>query len=504
MVQVIIPISSDSKYFPEEEYFFPKPLINIDGYPMILKVLNNLEENLEISKYIFILPSELSTKYTLDKIISLNTNVQCDFVYRRGNTNGGLCSVMLGIDKFVEDEEIIISNMDEIISYDLQKIINFFNFNDSIAGLISFESNHPRQCYLEIGNHNKVEYCAEKRVISKYASAGFYYFKNKTFLCEAAEKTLLNSSPENNLYFISSAVNQIILKYQKVHTYFIDKKNYHTFYKPDSINEYIQGKNIEKQNKNKISNVNVVIPAAGLGSRFVKAFWKAPKPLIDINGKPMLEHVIENINLNNANKIVICQEEIEKEIIKLKNHLREDILIHSITGITEGTACTILKSRDKINNDSPLLIANSDQLVNLDFQKIVESCKQRHLDGIILVFKDPERNPKWSFAEVDDDGIVLKVKEKEPISDMATVGIYYFKKGTDFVNAAIDMILCQDKVNGEYYTCPVYNYLIKKGLRIGVLEIDQSDMYGLGTPEDLKKYINQKNFPNSKHCPNIA
>ena len=98
---------------------------------------------------------------------------------------------------------------------------------------------------------------------------------------------------------------------------------------------------------------------------------------------------------------------------------------------------------------------------------------------------------------------MIKVAEKDPISEMATVGIYYFKKGNDFVNAAIDMIVSQDKINGEYYTCPVYNYLIKKGSRIGVLEIDQRDMFGLGTPEDLKKYIEMHNFPQSKHCPKI-
>lgn len=501
MVQVIIPISSDSKYFPRDEYFFPKPLISVDGSPMILRVLENLEKYLSISKYIFILPSELSTKYTLDKIISLNTNINCEFVYKRGDTNGALCSIMLGIDKINEDEEIIISNMDEIISYDLQKILSFFKLNDSLGGLISFESNHPRQCYLDIKKGNEVNYCAEKKVISKNAIAGFYYFKNKQYFYESAEKALLSGPSENNIFFISSSINQLILKYKRVHAYFIDKSKYHTFYKPYSISDYIQSKILDKGDKKDLP-INIVIPAAGKGSRFAEAGWKASKPLIDINNKTMIEHVIENLRIKNSTKIIICQSNIEKEILQIKNESNEDIKVIPINFLTEGTACTVLKVHSLINNNNPLLIANSDQLVNLDCEEIVKSCENRNLDGIILTFKDSEKNPKWSFAALNKKGLVKEVAEKNPISDMATVGIYYFKKGRDFVNAAIEMIISMDKVNNEYYTCPTYNYLIKKGLKIGILEIDQSDMFGLGTPQDLNKFLIHKGFPPSKDAPN--
>ncbi len=117
----------------------------------------------------------------------------------------------------------------------------------------------------------------------------------------------------------------------------------------------------------------------------------------------------------------------------------------------------------------------------------------RGLDGSILVFRDDDRDPKWSFAEVDAGGIVVRVAEKQPISDLATVGIYLFRRGRDFVAAAADMIANNDRVNGEFYTCPVYNYAIRAGARVGVWEIPQTAMHGLGTPDDLDAFIAERN-----------
>ena len=100
-------------------------------------------------------------------------------------------------------------------------------------------------------------------------------------------------------------------------------------------------------------------------------------------------------------------------------------------------------------------------------------------------------NPKWSFAKLDQDNFVVEVKEKEVISDFATVGIYLFNTGSKFVDSAIDMIVENDRVNNEFYTCPVYNYMIKRGAKIGIFNIKFEQMHGIGTPEDLIKYVNK-------------
>jgi UDP-N-acetylglucosamine diphosphorylase / glucose-1-phosphate thymidylyltransferase / UDP-N-acetylgalactosamine diphosphorylase / glucosamine-1-phosphate N-acetyltransferase / galactosamine-1-phosphate N-acetyltransferase len=241
--------------------------------------------------------------------------------------------------------------------------------------------------------------------------------------------------------------------------------------------------------------INVVIPMAGAGSRFVDAGYTKPKPFIDVAGKPMIERVLENLSLPNANYILLARgDHVEAEfelVADLK--LRFNATLLCIDRLTEGTACTVLHARHLINNDIPLVIANSDQLVDFDPRAYLSDCMVRELDGSILTFIDEHRDPKWSFARLNDDGLVVEVKEKVPISDHATVGIYLFRRGSDFVDSAIDMIVQQDRVNNEYYTCPTYNYLIKAGKKVGIFDVAPETMHGLGTPEDLCAYLLEHN-----------
>lgn len=241
-----------------------------------------------------------------------------------------------------------------------------------------------------------------------------------------------------------------------------------------------------------MSKINILIPMAGLGSRFSQAGFSKPKPFIDVHGMPMIERVMNNINIPNAHYILVAQEShlsTESEyIISLKKNF--NITVVPVNGLTEGTACTILFARHLINDQTPLLIANSDQIVDISLAKFVEDCDLRSFDGSILCFEDLEKNPKWSFARINEtNGLVCEVKEKVPISTLATVGIYYFKMGSDFVDNAITMIIKNDRVNGEFYTCPVYNYLIERGKKITSFIIRQNEMHGLGTPEDLSIYL---------------
>lgn len=235
--------------------------------------------------------------------------------------------------------------------------------------------------------------------------------------------------------------------------------------------------------------INVLIPAAGAGSRFAKVGYKLPKPFIDVLGKPMIVRVLENLNVKNARYIIVGQEEhlrLQKELAEnIKSNFNVDFV--AVDKLTEGTACSVLYARNLINNDTPLLIANSDQIVDIDLNCFVEDCKKRKLDGSILTFMDKERNPKWSFVRLNSD-LVEEVREKEVISEFATVGIYLFSKGSLFVDSALDMIVRNERVNNEFYTAPAYNYAIKNGAKIGIYNIEFTQMHGIGTPEDLQKY----------------
>jgi len=235
--------------------------------------------------------------------------------------------------------------------------------------------------------------------------------------------------------------------------------------------------------------MNILIPMAGLGSRFAKEGYKKPKPFIDVLGKPMIVRVLENLAYKDANFILIAQKshlEQEKELVS-KIQKDFNVTFIAIDKLTQGTACTALYARKFINNTTPLLIANSDQIVDIDIADFIQDCFKRKLDGSILCFVDEEKNPKWSFVRVQND-LVVELKEKEVISDIATVGIYLYSQGAFFVEASLDMMIEQDLVNGEYYTAPSYNYLIKEGKKIGIYNINPNQMHGIGTPQDLKTY----------------
>lgn len=238
--------------------------------------------------------------------------------------------------------------------------------------------------------------------------------------------------------------------------------------------------------------INIVIPMAGLGSRFACAGYEKPKPFINVLGVPMIQRVMMNLELEDSRFILIARKahlEQEKEIVNKIQEVYNNIYFIGIDKLTEGTACTILFAKKYIDNSSPLLIANSDQIVDIKIADFINHCLNKNHDGSILTFSDPERNPKWSFVKKNDLGLVDEVREKVPISDEATVGIYFFSKGSDFVDAAVQMFIENDRVNNEFYTCPTYNYLISQGKKVGTYKIKREYMHGIGTPEDLNNYL---------------
>jgi HAD superfamily hydrolase (TIGR01509 family) len=236
----------------------------------------------------------------------------------------------------------------------------------------------------------------------------------------------------------------------------------------------------------KSEKLNVLIPMAGAGSRFAQAGYTFPKPLIQVKDKPMIQLVVENLGLD-ANYIFIVQKE-HREKYNLDTMLTlisPGCKIIEVDGITEGAACTALLAKEHINNDDPLFFANSDQFVEWDPIEFMYSMQETNADGGILTFHST--HPKWSFAKVNSLGLVDKVAEKNPISSNATVGFYYWKKGSDFVTYAEQMINKDIRVNNEFYVCPVFNEAIADGKKIRIKEI--SKMWGLGTPEDLNYFL---------------
>jgi HAD superfamily hydrolase (TIGR01509 family) len=235
--------------------------------------------------------------------------------------------------------------------------------------------------------------------------------------------------------------------------------------------------------------MNILIPMAGAGSRFEKAGYTFPKPLIDVRGKPMIQWVVENLNIEAKYIFIVQKNHFEKYNLKdtLNNFCPNNEIVQ-VEGITEGAACTTLLAKQYIDNNESLIIANSDQFVEWNNEEFIYTSTTADLDGNILTFKST--HPKWSYVKLNEFGYVTEVAEKRPISEVATVGIYYWRRGSDYVKYAEQMIEKNIRINNEFYVCPVFNEAIADGKKIRTFNIE--NMWGLGTPEDLENFL--KNY----------
>lgn len=295
--------------------------------------------------------------------------------------------------------------------------------------------------------------------------------------------------PENTIIIEDShigregAINSGANLYPVKNAYDLDYKTFINYV--EEFEKTKKRKNIPWRNK----KMNVLIPMAGAGSRFSSAGYVFPKPLIDVNGKPMIQVVVDNLNVEAHFIFLVQKEHYEKyNLQSVLNLISPGCDIIQIDGMTQGAACTTLLAKEFINNQEPLLIANSDQFVEWNSNECLYAFTADSIDAGIITFKST--HPKWSFAKIGEDGFVSEVAEKNPISDNATVGIYFWKNGSDYVKYAEQMIAKNIRVYNEFYVCPVFNEAILDGKKIRIKEIEQ--MWGLGTPEDLKYYLDNK------------
>lgn len=232
--------------------------------------------------------------------------------------------------------------------------------------------------------------------------------------------------------------------------------------------------------------MKLIMPMAGQGSRFDEVGYDLPKPLIPVGDVPMFVHVERCIGLEFDERIFIVRKEHD-----LRSRVLEwypDAHIIELDYLTEGTACTILTAREHYEDGSSIFVSNCDQHIEWDVEHAESIMNNPDNSGMIPNFYCDDGSKKWSYAMVDDRQNIKRVAEKDPISNWATVGYYWWRDGTQFIESAERMIQANDRVNNEFYTCPTFNYTLQlQGIgNIKHMEVDA--MQGLGTPEDLKEY----------------
>jgi HAD superfamily hydrolase (TIGR01509 family) len=396
----------------------------------------------------------LSTKAKLD-IISYSKGLPKEFHNIIWEKKQSYSSEMFKV--FDKDEDLI----------KLFKLIKAFNIKIGVA------SNAIRETVVgslkSLGIHDFIDYALSNEDVSNPKPNPEIY---KTMM------SLLGSSPEKTIIFEDSDIGQAAAKGSLAKLFPVTERK--------DINLSYISKAIEFLLPN--SFPNILIPMAGNGSRFFNAGYKDPKPLINVEGKPMIQRVVENIKIPGKYIFIVQSEHYEKYNLESKlSNLIPGCKIIQVNGVTDGAARTALLAKEYIDNQRPLVIANSDQLLDWDSSDFISQLLKDGSDGNMALFLANEE--KWSYAKIKNNRII-EVAEKVVISNNASTGIYGWAKGSDYVRYAEQMIDKNIRVNNEFYICPVYNEAIEDSKNI--LPMFVTKMHGLGTPEDLEQYLNNK------------
>jgi beta-phosphoglucomutase-like phosphatase (HAD superfamily)/dTDP-glucose pyrophosphorylase len=370
-----------------------------------------------------------------------------------------------------EKKQIYSSKMFQVFEKD-EDLINIFKLIKSFNIKIGVASNAIRETVVgslkSLGVYEFIDYALSNEDVSNPKPNPEIY---KIMM------SLLGSSAETTIIFEDSEIGLAAAKASLAKLFPVTERK-------DISLSYIS-KAIEFLTPN--SFPNILIPMAGNGSRFFNAGYKDPKPLIDVDGKPMIQRVVENIGIPGKYIFIVQAEHYEKYSLELAlTKLVPGCKIIQIDGVTDGAARTALLAKEHIDNSKPLIIANSDQILDWDSSEFMSQLLELGCDGNMALFLANEN--KWSYAKIQNNRII-GVAEKVVISNNASTGIYGWAKGSDYVKYAEQMIDKNIRVNNEFYICPVYNEAIQDNKRILPMFVDT--MYGLGTPEDLEKFLTQ-------------
>lgn len=446
-------------------------IFDLDGVLLDAKkthyhALNQALENVTSSKKFCI-----SWQEHLNRFDGLKTHAKLDMLAAERGLNASLIDTI-----WSEKQRLTRSELSNLKSN--SKLIEVMKWLRSNGYMIACCSNSIRRTvYTSLSKMGILEYfdilVSNQDVLNSKPHPEMYWLAMSKLNCLPEETLIVEDSPVGILASQRSGARTMIVKNPEE-------------VKVGLLIKELERKVTKKTAKWKDNKLNVLIPMAGAGSRFAAAGYVFPKPLIEVRGKPMIQVVVENVGIE-ANFIFVVQKEHREKynLDTVLNVIAPNCSIVEVDGMTEGAACTALLAKEIINSDQPLFFANSDQFVEWDPCEFMYKMQETDSDGGIVTFESV--HPKWSFAKTDENGYVTEVAEKNPISDKATVGYYYWKKGSDFVKYAEEMISKDIRVNNEFYVCPVFNQAIADNKKIRTFNADK--MWGLGTPNDLEYYL---------------
>ncbi len=510
-MHIIIPMSGIGKRFIDAGYKDPKPLIVVDGKPIIEHVCNLFPNE---NKFTFICNSK-HLKETNMREVLLSIKQNATIVEIPNHKKGPVYAVSL-IETLIEDDEEIIVNYCDFGTYwDYEDFLKHTRDRDADGAIPSYKGFHPHmlgstnyafmrdseQWMLEI---KEKEPFTNNRM-NEYASNGTYYFKKGKYVKKYFKELMDRDINLNGEYYVSLIYNLLIKDNLKVSIY--DIQHMLQWGTPQDVEEYntwskyfidvIQEKEKIEAQKNSIT----LIPLAGYGSRFAKVGYAKPKPLIDVSGKPMIIQAANSLPNSQNHIFVTLQEHLDNYPLEdtLKNEYTNSKII-SINDVTEGQAITCSLGLKDIDKNASLLIAATDNGMIYNKEKYQKLIEDENVDAIIFTFRNhvsSKNNPQmygWVKTEGNTaTGVSVKVPiSDDPYNDHAIVGTFWFKKVAYFNKALKNLIDKDIKVNGEYYVDSLMGELIELGLNVKVFEVD--DYICWGTPDDYESFVYWQSF----------
>ena len=511
-MHIIIPMSGTGKRFVDAGYESPKPLIVIDGKPIIEHVCDLFPGE---DKFTFICNSKHLLETNMREIL-LEIKPNANIVEIPNHKLGPVYAVSL-VESLIEDnEEVIVNYCDFGAYWDYKDFLKHTRDRGADGAIPSYKDFHPhmlgstnyafmrdeRQIMLEI---KEKEPFTDNRM-QEYASNGTYYFKKGLYVKKYFKDLIDQDINLNGEYYVSLVYNLLVQNDLKVSIYNI--QHMLQWGTPSDVEEYRAWskyfKDIckEKEKPKAQENSITLIPLAGHGSRFVKAGYNDPKPLIDVSGKPMIIQAATSLPNSQNHIFVALQEHLEKYQLEktLKDEYPNSNLI-SIDEVTHGQAITCSIGLEGIDRNTQLMVAATDNGMIYDKEKYQELIEDESIDAIIFTFKNhisSKNNPQmYGWVKIDEDNNALEVSVKVPISespynDHAIVGTFWFRR-VEYFKKSLNNLLKKDiKINGEYYVDSLMGELIGLGFNVKVFEVD--DYICWGTPNDYETFVYWQSF----------
>ncbi len=510
-IQIIIPMSGIGKRFAEAGYKDPKPLIEVDGSPIIEHVVNLFPGETDIT----FICNEIHLENTDMKNILLGIKPEAK-IYEVSNENrqGPVDAVSKIFEHIDDNKEVIISYCDYGTHWDYEKFLIETRFQNADGAIVSYTGFHPHMLgsdnYAFVKEEDKKAIRVQEKKpftdnkMNEYASNGTYYFKSGKIMKKYFKLLLDSKETINNEYYVSMVYNKMLEDNLYVSVFEIENMlqwgTPHDLETYKKWSDYFKKIIIPREESTVNLEQTLILPMAGHGSRFAKEGYVLPKPKLPINKKPMIVQAVNT--LPDTTKKIFISNKNHKIALTLKNQYNGCEVIE-IDYVTDGQACTCKLATDDINDETSILISACDNGVLFDQKKYDELLKDETIDIIVWSFRNNQtskNNPNmYAWLEVDGNDFVKHVSNKkfiydDPLKTHAIIGTMFFRKAKYFKEGLIENLVNNIRTNNEFYVDDVLNQNIKQGLKVKVFEVDHYICWG--TPNDYKTYLYWQEFFN--------